>query len=53
MNRVAHAILHKQALAQVKAGGGLTFMNYGGETVLAFNGIPIRISDSLLTLKLD
>lgn len=51
MNRVAHAILHKQALAQVKAGGGLTFMNYGGETVLSFNGLPIRISDSLLTTE--
>jgi hypothetical protein len=48
VNRVVHAILHKQALAQVKAGGGLTFMNYGGETVLSFNGLPVRLHDAIL-----
>jgi hypothetical protein len=50
-NREVHAILHKQALAQVKAGGGLTFMNYGGETVLSFNGIPVRLSDAILSTE--
>jgi hypothetical protein len=47
-NRTVHGMLHKQALSQVKAGGGLTFMNYGGETVLSFNGMPIRIQDAIL-----
>lgn len=46
-NRLVHAVMHKLALAQVKAGGGLTFMNYGGEQVLSFNGIPVRICDSI------
>jgi hypothetical protein len=47
-NRTVHAMLHKQALASVKAGGGLTFMNFSGETVLSFNGMPIRIQDAIL-----
>lgn len=48
LNRTVHAILHKQARAEVSTGGGLTFMNYGGEQVLSFNGMPIRIADSIL-----
>lgn len=47
-NRTVHGMLHKQALTTVKAGGGLTFMNFGGEQVLSFNGMPIRIQDSIL-----
>lgn len=46
-NRLVHAVMHKLALSQVKAGGGLTFMNYGGEMVLSFNGIPVRIMDAI------
>jgi len=51
LNRVLHAVLHKQVRANVKGGGGLTFMNHGGEQVLSFNGMPIRIADSLLNTK--
>lgn len=51
MNRVTHAILHKQVKNDVGAGGGLTFMNYGGQTVLSFNGMPIRIVDALLNTE--
>ncbi len=51
MNRTVHAILHKQARAEVSTGGGLTFMNYGGEQILSFNGMPIRIADSILNTE--
>lgn len=51
LNRTVHAILHKQARAEVSTGGGLTFMNYGGEQVLSFNGMPIRIHDSILNTE--
>lgn len=51
LNRTVHAILHKQARAEVSTGGGLTFMNYGGEQVLSFNGMPIRIADSILNAE--
>lgn len=51
MNRLVHAILHKQVLKQVKGGAGLTFMNFGGEEVLSFNGLPIRIQDSMLNTE--
>lgn len=47
MNRVVHAILHKMVRKDVISGGGLSFMNYGGEQVLSFNGLPIRIQDNL------
>ncbi len=50
-NRVVHGMLHKKALADVKAGGGLTFMNWGGEQVLSFNGFPIRIQDAILNTE--
>lgn len=48
MPRTLQAVLHKQALANVSAGGGLTFQNYQGERVLTFLDRPIRISDALL-----
>jgi hypothetical protein len=51
MNRIAHAILHKQVRKDVINGGGLTFMNFEGEQVMSFNGLPIRIADSLLTTE--
>lgn len=51
MNRVLHAVLHKQVRSGVSTGGGITFMNYGGEQVLSFNGMPIRIADSLLNTE--
>lgn len=51
MNRTVHAILHKQVRSDVSTGGGLTFMNYGGEQILSFNGMPIRIADSLLNTE--
>lgn len=49
MNRIVHSILHKQVRKDVMSGGGLTFMNFAGEEVLSFNGLPIRIQDSILT----
>ena len=48
MNRIPQAILHKQALAAVGTGGGLTFDNFGGKKILHFNGMPIRTTDALL-----
>lgn len=50
-NRTVAAILHKQARKEVKGGGGLTYMNYGGEEVLSFNGMPIRVCDSILNTE--
>lgn len=50
-NRTIHAMLHKHALTKVTAGGGLTFMNFGGETILSFNGMPIRIHDAILNTE--
>ena len=40
-------MLHKLVRKDVIAGAGLTFMNYGGEQVLSFNGLPIRIQDNI------
>lgn len=49
VNRTIEAFLYKQARAEIKAGGGLTFGNYQGENVLMFRGCPVRRVDSLLT----
>lgn len=51
MNRTCMAILHKQALAKVGAGGGLTFENYQGQRVLMFGKSPIRCIDALLNTE--
>ena len=44
---VVKSILRKQAKADVKSGGGLTYMNYHGEEVLAFGDMPIRTCESI------
>lgn len=51
MNRTIEAFLDLQAKASVAAGGGLTYMNYQGQRVLSFRGIPIRRSDALLNTE--
>lgn len=50
-NRTVEAALHKQALAQTKAGGGLTFDNYQGKKILHFLGDPIKRMDNLLNTE--
>lgn len=47
VNKVIKSILRKQARAEVKGGGGLTYMNYFGEEVLAFGENPIRTCESI------
>jgi len=47
LNRTMHGVLHKQARTSVSVGGGLTFDNYEGQKLLHFNGMPIRIQDSI------
>lgn len=51
MNRTMHGVLHKQARTSVSVGGGLTFDNYEGQKLLHFNGMPIRIQDSILNTE--
>lgn len=51
MNRYAKRYLRKQARTDVTSGGGLTFDNYEGKTVLAFGDIPIRTVDALLNTE--
>lgn len=51
MNRIAHAILHKQVRNSVSAGGGLTFQNFEGQMLLHFEGAPIRVTDALLSTE--
>lgn len=48
MHRVTQNYLMRQAREDVKAGGGLTFDNVEGKTVLSLFGIPIELSDGLL-----
>lgn len=47
VNKVIKSILRKQARNEVKGGGGLTYMNYHGEEVLAFGEMPIRTCDAI------
>ena len=51
LNRTMHGVLHKQARTSVSVGGGLTFDNYEGQKLLHFNGMPIRIQDSILNTE--
>lgn len=51
VNRTVEAILHKQALAKVGAGAGITFDNYQGRKVMMFLGAPIRRMDALLSTE--
>jgi len=47
-NRRVTRYLRKFVRVAVGAGGGLTFENFAGKRVMAFDGIPIRRVDSLL-----
>lgn len=51
VNRTVQAMLHKQALNKVGAGGGLTFDNYEGKRVLMFLESPVRLVDALLNTE--
>lgn len=50
-NRTVMAVLHKQALAKVSAGAGLTFDNFEGKRVLMFMESPVRLVDALLNTE--
>lgn len=51
MNRTLMAFLDLQSKTAVGAGGGLTYMNYQGQPILSFRGVPIRVSDALLNTE--
>lgn len=51
MNRTVRRYLRKQTRTDVSTGGGLTYDNVNGRTVLSFGDIPVRIVDSLLTTE--
>ena len=46
-NRTIMQALHRAALNKVTIGGGLNFMNYGGQMVSSFLGFPIRQQDAI------
>lgn len=46
-NSTVATALELGAYADVKAGGGITFQNIGGQTVKTFRGYPLRISNGL------
>ena len=46
-NRTIMQALHRTALQRVTTGGGLNFMNYGGQMVSSFLGFPIRQMDAI------
>ena len=48
MNRSAFQYLDIERIADVQAGGGITYENVDGKAVYSFRGIPIRICDALL-----
>ncbi len=47
--RKIKSYLRSHMVANVKAGGGLTYDNVNGRSVLALNGIPIRKVDAMTT----
>lgn len=49
VNRLVHSFLYHQALESVSGGGGLTFENFDGKKILHFMGIPVRMTDGLLS----
>jgi hypothetical protein len=48
MHRRTRRFLRKQVRMDVTAGAGLTFENFAGKRILAFDGVPIRRSDQIL-----
>ncbi len=51
MNRRARRILRRIVRTDVAAGGGLTYENFGGKSILTFDGVPIRRADQLLNTE--
>ena len=51
MNSTLISFLDEQALAQVGAGGGLTYSNYQGEQVLMYRGWMIQEMDNMLNTE--
>jgi hypothetical protein len=48
MNRTVKSVLRNQARAAVSSGGGLTFENVAGKSVMSFASIPVRTCDAIL-----
>lgn len=48
MNRTVMEYLDLQKREDVRTGGGLTYSNVDGESVLSFRGIPVRKCDALV-----
>jgi hypothetical protein len=51
MNRTVKRLLRKHVREEVKAGGGLTYDNVEGKTILTFDGIPCKTVDQLLNTE--
>ena len=51
VNPTVYEFLDHQYQQKLTAGGGVTMQNIAGEQVLAFRGIPIRVSDSILNTE--
>lgn len=51
MNRTVRKMLRVQEHRAIKAGGGLTYENIAGKPVTMFDGIPVRIADSILNTE--
>jgi hypothetical protein len=51
MNRTVKRLLRRLVRIEVKAGGGLTYENVAGKTLLTFDGIPCRTVDQLTNIE--
>lgn len=51
MNRNTKYLFAEECYRDVKAGGGLTFANVGGQEQMSFQGIPIRNCDGILSTE--
>lgn len=51
MNGKTRTALRKGIMADVKAGGGLTFENVAGRSVMSLDGIPVRRCDSITSAE--
>jgi hypothetical protein len=50
-NPTVYEFLDHQYQEKLAVGGGVTMQNIGGEPVMTFRGIPIRVSDSILNTE--
>lgn len=51
MNGKVRSAMRQGVIANVSAGGGLTFENFAGKTVMALDGVPVKRSDSLTSAE--